>query len=325
MATDGRKVFRWIVILIAIIAGALILRPFIAALAFAAILAYMLYPAHHLLKSKIKNWPSAALITFLLLLAILSFVAWGLNFLLTEFSQAYLQISRINFSQMFPQEIFGDTVGKAITFIFSKFVLYLSDSISKIPGILLSFFVFSMSFFYFLKDGKKLWTWFKKNLPLKNSEKKNVIEELEKYVHAFVYVWLLIAILQGIIAAVGFYIFGLNYWVIAGFAAAVLSVIPILGPYLIYIPTGLFMVASGNVPEGIGLITYGLVLGGVLDYLVRPYYTGKWAAIHPLIVLVGIFGGMFLMGPAGLILGPLLLLVLVAIFKGTNLNFLGGK
>lgn len=325
MAVNSKKLFRWAILLLALLLGAFILRPFIAALAFAAILAYVAYPAHNLLKSKIKKLPSAALITFLVIIAILSFIAWGLNFLLTEFSQAYLQISKISFAQIFPKEIFGDTIINIITVIFAKFVTYLSNSISKIPGLLLSFFVFASSFFYFLKDGKKWWIWLKKHLPLKTGEKKQVLTELENYIHAFVYVWLLIAVLQGVIAAVGFYLFGLHYWVIAGFAAAVLSVVPILGPYLIYIPTGLFMIASGNVPAGIGLITYGLVLGGILDYIVRPYYTGKWAAIHPLLVLVGIFGGMFLIGPAGIILGPLVLLILIALFKGTGLNFLRGK
>jgi len=322
---DSTKLFRWIIILVALVLGALIIRPFIAALAFAAILAYILYPTHKLLKSKIKKLPSAALITFLVVIATLSFVAWGLNFLLTEFSQAYFQITSINFTQVFQQEILGDTVRDVVTLIFSKLVIYLSDFVSKIPGILLSFFVFIMSFFYFIKDGKKIWTWFKKILPLKSAEKKQVVTEIENYVHAFVNVWLLIAVLQGIIAAIGFYLFGLNYWVIAGFAAAILSVIPILGPYLIYIPTGLFMVASGDIATGVGLMTYGLALGGILDYVIRPYYTGKWAAIHPLVVLVGIFGGLILLGAAGIILGPLLLIILIALFKGTGLKFIGGK
>lgn len=321
----AKKFFQWAFVFAALIIGLFIIRPFIAALAFAAVLAYLLHPAHNLLKSKIKKWPSAILLTSLMIIIILSFIAWGLNFLLTEFSQAYLQFSKINFEQLFPQEVFGKVVGDAVALIFSKFVTYLSDSISKIPGILLSFFVFIMAFFYFIKDGKKIWKWFTKNLPLHAPEKKNVIKELERYAHAFVYVWLLIAVIQGIVAAVGFYLFGLNYWVIAGLAAAILSAIPILGPYLIYIPTGIFVAASGQIPEGIGLITYGLVIGSILDYIVRPYFTGKWAAIHPLVVLVGIFGGLLLLGPAGLILGPLLLLLIIAVLKGTSLNFLGGS
>lgn len=320
-----KKLFQWILILIVLIIGLLIIKPFIAALAFAAVLAYLLQPAHIFLKQKIKKLPSAVLITLLVIIAIISFIAWGLNFLLTEFSQAYVQIAKINFEQIFQQEMFGENLNNFIRLIFSKFITYMSDSISKIPSILLSFFVFIMAFFYFLKDGKKIWRLFTKILPLNSGEKKTIINELKRYAHAFVYVWLLIAILQGIVAAIGFYLFGLHYWAIAGIAAAVLSVIPILGPYLIYIPTGIFMIASGHIPQGIGLMTYGLVIGSILDYGVRPYYTGKWAAIHPLVVLIGIFGGLMLLGPAGIIIGPLLLLIVIATLKGTGLNFMRGK
>jgi len=321
----AKKLFQWALILIAVIVGLLVIRPFIAALAFAAVLAYLLYPAHDWLQKKIKKWPSATLLTIFVVVIILSFIAWGINFLLTEFSQAYIQISKANFEQIFPQEMFGETVSDVVKLVFSKFITYLSDSISKIPRILLSFFVFVLAFFYFLKDGKKLWKWFAKHMPLQAPEKKSVINELERYAHAFVYVWLLIAVLQGIVAAVGFYLFGLQYWAIAGLAAAVLSVIPVLGPYLIYLPTGIVMIASGQIPQGIGLITYGLVIGSILDYVVRPYYTSKWAAIHPLIIFIGIFGGMLLLGPAGIIIGPLLLLMAAAILRGTGPYFVKNK
>jgi len=321
----NKKIFQWAVILIALAVGLLIIRPFIAALAFAAVLAFLLYPVHLRLKKKIKNWPSAALITLSVISLMLVFVAWGLNFLLTEFSQVYIQISKMHFEQLFPKEIFGQTVKDVIRFVFSRFIEYLSNSISKIPQIFLSFFVFAMAFFYFLKDGRKIWNWFIRNLPLRKTEKENIVKELKRYAHAFVYVWLLIAFIQGLVAAIGFYLFGLHYWALAGIAAAILSFIPILGPYLIYIPAGIFMILSGAIPEGIGLMTFGLVAGSILDYIIRPYYTGKWAAIHPLAVLVGIFGGLLLLGPAGLILGPLMLLLVIAILKGTSISVLGGK
>jgi len=320
-----KTTFQWVLILIALIIGLLIIKPFIAAFAFAAVLAYLLYPAHKFLSKKIKKLPSAVLITTLVVLAIISFIAWGLNFLLTELSQAYLQVSKINFEQIFPQEAFGETISNVLRLVFSKFVSYTSEIISKIPALLLSFFVFIMAFFYFIKDGKKIWRWIAKNLPLESAEKKNIINELKRYAHAFIYVWLLIAILQGLVAGIGFFLFGIQYWLIASLAAAVLSVVPILGPYLIYIPTGIYLLTSGQIALGIGLMTYGLVLGSILDYVVRPYYTGKWAAIHPLIVLVGIFGGMMLLGPSGIIIGPLAILVIIAILKGASISFVRGK
>ncbi|MBD3263369.1 AI-2E family transporter [Candidatus Woesearchaeota archaeon] len=318
-----KKIFQWALILGAIILGLFIIKPFIAAIAFAGVLAYIFYPGYKWLSKKTNKWFSASLITIAVIIVILSFIAWGINFLLTEFSQAYLQVSGAEITQIIPKEKFGEEIGRFMALVISKFVNYLSDLISKLPTILLSFFVFVMSFFYFLKDGKKVWVWLKENIPMKKSEKKEIIGELVRYTHAFIYVWLLIAVLQGIVAAVGFYLFGYEYWILAGFVAAILSFIPILGPYLVYLPTGAYTIISGDIIMGLGLITYGLIIGSILDYIIRPFYTGKRAAIHPLIVLIGIFGGLLLIGPAGIILGPLLLLIVIAIFKGTSFNLFG--
>ena len=195
-----------------------------------------------------------------------------------------------------------------------------TDFLSSIPHILLSMFIFFTSFFYFLLDGKEIIKAVKKHIPVKGERAQKMWKEIELYLHSFFYVWLIIAVIQGVVAAVGFYLFGLPYPLLVGLAAAILSIIPILGPYLIYVPAGVGLILTGNTTIGLGIMMYGLVIGSILDYVARPYFSGKKAKIHPLIVLLGIFGGLTLIGLGGIIIGPILLLGAIAVLKHARIR-----
>jgi predicted PurR-regulated permease PerM len=107
----------------------------------------------------------------------------------------------------------------------------------------------------------------------------------------------------------------------AGFAAFIFSIFPMIGPHALYLVVGAVLILQGNWITGIVVLAYGLPLSLLLDYLVRPYLAGKVSTIHPLIILLGIFGGASSMGFAGLILGPITLSITIAFIKG----YLKGK
>jgi predicted PurR-regulated permease PerM len=257
---------------------------------------------------------SAGLFTALLIVVSVLFIATGLTFLLNEFTRAYIFVSSFDFTKLFPEAELAAAFKNFTKIILSKFVESASTTVSRIPSIMLSMFIFFLSYFFFLKDGKKLWTWVKKDLYLP-MDHKDVWTDVQRYIHAFVYVWVIIAVLQFIVASIGFYLFGFPYPLLMGLIAAILSLIPIIGPYLLYAPVGILTVMQGDVGIGIGILLYGLTIGSFLDYVVRPYYAGKWAKVHPLVLLVGIFGGMALLGPAGIIIGPILFLGITAVLK----------
>ena len=71
-----------------------------------------------------------------------------------------------------------------------------------------------------------------------------------------------------------------------------------------------------------GIFFCGLTIGGILDYVVRPYLAGKQSQSHPLLVLLGILGGLSLIGPAGIIVGPIILLAAAATLKSVKLGAL---
>jgi len=124
---------------------------------------------------------------------------------------------------------------------------------------------------------------------------------------AFIYVQFVIAILQAFVGGLGFVLFGLPYPLVAGIVMGILSFIPIIGPYAVYVPIAVISIFNGDYVMGAGLLAYGLVLMGALDYVVRPQMMGEKIRLHPLIVLIGILGGLELMGAIGVLIGPIIL------------------
>jgi len=325
MATTEHKWLDILLIIGALALGFVLLRPFLTALVFAAVVAYIFYPAHKAISSKIKDTPSAALITFLVTFLAIAAVAIGIKVFLDEIARVFVLIAQADFSKYVPSPELASSVKEITRLAISKVIGSTSTIIAQLPRIIISFFIFVVSLFFFLRDGKWIWSWIQKKVPLKQDHKVQIFENLRRYAKSFIQIWLIIGILQGIVAAVGFTIFGLPYAILAGFLVMIFSILPIVGPGTLYIPVGIVLILQGNLNAGIGLMVYGLAIGGFLDYVIRPYYAGRWAAVHPLIILLGIFGGLFVLGPAGFIVGPILLLLIMAVIQGAGSGFIKGR
>ncbi|MFH0868610.1 MAG: AI-2E family transporter [archaeon] len=306
----------WVAVLAGLIVVALMLRPFFTAIAFGAIIAFLWFPVHSRLRKKIsENW-SAALLTIITAAIVMAFLVLGAGMVLDDFGKIYMFFSKLDISSTFaaPPEI-AKTVNDVTRFFLTKIITVLSDFASQLPRMMLSVLIFFITLFFFTKDGERMVHWIRKNIPINPQKKEKIFKDLGNYAHAFVNVWLLIGILQAVVAAAGFYLFGLPFALLAGLAAAVLSILPVIGPYALYIPVGLLLIFRGDIMTGIGLMIYGLAIGSILDYGLRPYLASRWASVHPMIMLLGIFGGIATFGPAGFIIGPMILMIVVAILK----------
>jgi predicted PurR-regulated permease PerM len=86
----------------------------------------------------------------------------------------------------------------------------------------------------------------------------------------------------------------------------VLSLVPVLGAFLIWIPAGILQIAGGATNSGIGILIWGAVVVSSADNLVRPLIMKNMAGVHPVITLLGVFAGLSLFGLIGIVIGPLL-------------------
>ncbi len=309
------KLTQIITILVAIVIIFLIIKPFIGALAFSALLAYLTYPLYKRLSKIITESGAAILITSAALVLTILTIYYGITIILNEVARVYTFVSKL------PLETLSPTVEGALRQFISKSISSLSDILYKLPQFAISFFIFFIALFYLLKDGRKVSKWVINILPFTEERKGIIAQDINRHVDAFVHVQLVVGLLQGVIAGLGFYMFGLPYPLLAGITAGTLSVLPVLGAGLLYLPVGIFVALQGNVQSGIGILIYGLALASLLDYLVRPYLIGRRVQVHPLIIFVGILGGLSLLGVIGIFIGPILLSITVTVLKEIYIEF----
>jgi predicted PurR-regulated permease PerM len=124
---------------------------------------------------------------------------------------------------------------------------------------------------------------------------------------------LVIGILQGLVVGFGFFIFGVPSPVIWGVAAAVASLIPMIGTSLVIIPGILILLLAGSLVQAIGLLIWGIFAVGLIDDLLGPYLIERGIKIHPFLILLSALGGIALLGPVGFLAGPVILALLFAL------------
>jgi predicted PurR-regulated permease PerM len=138
-------------------------------------------------------------------------------------------------------------------------------------------------------------------------------------VSATIYGGLLVAIVQGILGGLAFWILGLPSPVLWGTAMGFLSLIPIGGTALIWVPTSIILLIQGAFAKGIILLAIGVFVISMMDNFLRPLLVGARTKIHPLLLFFSVLGGIQAFGMIGLVAGPLvatLCITLIEIYTG---------
>ncbi|KEY17891.1 AI-2E family transporter [Kaistella antarctica] len=151
--------------------------------------------------------------------------------------------------------------------------------------------------------------------PLKKANVNLLGEKIRKMVMANAIGIPVVAIGQGVIALIGYLIFGAPSAILLFALTCVGSMLPIVGAAIIYIPVCIFMIAEGNVGPGLGLATYCVVVVGLTDNLLRFTLLKKLENIHPLNTVFGIIMGINLFGFMGLIFGPILISITIMLIQ----------
>lgn len=189
---------------------------------------------------------------------------------------------------------FVDAITNNLTTIFSS-------TLSTLLQIVLGFF----SLFFFLRDGD----FFLKSLtlasPLDNKYDEKIILKLKGAINTVVRGNLFLGIIQGLVASLGFTIFGLPNPALWGSVAALCSFVPTVGTSLVTIPAIIYLFFAGNSLHALGLMIWVIIIVSLIDNLLAPFVMGRGTKIHPLFLLFSIIGGVTLFGPIGVLMGPL--------------------
>lgn len=191
-----------------------------------------------------------------------------------------------------------------------------------IPGILnssasiLSNFAIMFFLLYFmLKNGVEVEKFLQTFIPLKPENISLLSRETKNMIRANAIGIPVMAIFQGLIATVGYSIFGVREFALWGFITGVCSMIPLVGTALVWVPLVAYYFATGNNNSGTGLLIYSLVLITNIDYLIRLTILRKMIDVHPLITIFGVIVGIGLFGFWGVIFGPLLISYFIVLVK----------
>ena len=207
-----------------------------------------------------------------------------------------------------------------MTTAFSKKI---SEFVFAIPTIALGIFVTFFTLFYLFKDGKNVVDKIKRVLPLNMQDQRRVFQRINETTYAIIYGSLLVAAIQGVVGGVGYFFFGIPSPIIWGIFTAIFALIPVVGTAIVWVPLAIILLIQGFPMQGVGLLLYGVFIIGSMDNILRPFIVGKKAKIHPVLVLLGVLGGLAVFGFIGFVIGPLILAIFMTfleIYENEKIN-----
>ena len=181
-------------------------------------------------------------------------------------------------------------------------------------GSLFSFAIMLFLLFFFLRDGDLMIGRARHLIPLDEDRKERLFTQLSAVTRAIVFGTTVTALLQGVLIGIGFQIAGLPSPVVFGVAAALLSLLPVGGAAFVWIPGALWLFFDKHWGYGIFMVVWGCILGG-LDNVLRPILISGRAEISALAVFIGVLGGIPAFGAIGIIVGPVLLSLVLALIE----------
>jgi predicted PurR-regulated permease PerM len=219
----------------------------------------------------------------------------------------------IDLSQTNPLPLLLNNLNRISKFIFNQTTILLKGFSTFIVG----FFFTLLSLYYLFKDGSHLFGKMKEIIPLPPRERDLLIQRFKDMIYSTIYGGILIAMIQGVLGGLSFWILGLPSPVFWGTAMALFSFIPIGGTALIWAPAAIILLIGGAVLKGLILLGLGISVISMVDNILKPLFISTRTNIHPLLLFFAVLGGIQSFGLIGLVAGPLiatLFLTLIEIY-----------
>ncbi|MFH0928342.1 MAG: AI-2E family transporter [bacterium] len=326
-----------------------ILAPFLTVLLIAAILATVFYPVYKWFLNKMpKRKKISSLITCFLVILIIVLPLTGFVILLTnEAVDTYASIeARVesgtfdgfidkwtnghllnDFSKWVSPVIDMDSVDikesivKSAQAVSTFLVGQTANLLKSISSLLANFLIMLFSMYYFFKDGEMILKKLMHLSPLPTRHELLVVDKFRDVSKATIFGIFATAIAQGIVGGVGFAIAGIDHAIFWGTAMALLSLLPVIGTAIIWVPAAIILLIMQNWFGGLFLLIWGPIVIGSVDNLLRPYLIDTKAKLYPLLTFLTIFGGIIVFGLKGIIFGPLILALCMTLLHIYELEY----
>lgn len=197
--------------------------------------------------------------------------------------------------------------GDALSFLLAQLPRIGQAVMGGIGSFVINIFVLIFVLYFMLMGGERMEKYVSELLPFNKENRLNVTNEINMIIRSNAIGIPLLALIQGAVATVGFFIFGVPNAIILGVLTSIASVIPVVGSGIVWLPAAIYMALSDDWFGAIGIAAYGIIIVSNSDNLIRFIIQKQMADIHPLITVFGVVIGLPLFGFMGVIFGPLLL------------------
>ena len=326
MPSQTAKIITLCIFFILLVASFFIIKPFISAILMALVLAYIFRPLHLRLNKLIRQPTISAFIVSILVfvfLVTLSLVVLQITAKQVLDFYTYTQSTDIiaplkAVLSRFTDPAFSVQISFLLDTALEKFTSFFVNAFSNLivdlPVIIIQLIVTFFVMYYFIKEGDIIVNYIKNILPFEESTRERFFKRFEEITSGAIYGTIIVGLIQGVTAGIGFFLFGVEGAFLLMLMAIVLAVIPI-GCWVIWIPVGADLLIKGKVNEGIGLLLFGFIIVTYIDNLIRPYLVGKKAKMNQVVILLGMLGGASVFGLVGFIVGPIILDYLIIFFE----------
>lgn len=216
--------------------------------------------------------------------------------------QSYIPAFELNITEQLKQS--GEWLARNIGAIFAGTV-----------SVIFIFLIALLGSFYLFRDGKRFLEWLVNVSPLSDVEDKLILERVGRAIRSVATGTLLLALIQGAVAAASFALVGIDRPILWGAVAAVGAILPGIGTTGIMVPAIAYLAFIGQPDKAVILFSCALVAIAVVDNMVGPYLMSRGNNLHPFVVLLSVLGGISVFGPIGFIIGPVVMSLFVVLLE----------
>jgi predicted PurR-regulated permease PerM len=311
-----------------------LLKPFFTPIFWAAVLASIFRPLYRWINGKLErpNLSSSLTLIAIVLIIIVPATVIG-SLLVSESIQIYNSVSkdtsvletkvrhviglfadnpylkRIPLDQSFIIEKFSEGAKSVANYLF----VHLTNLTQNTLIFLVQFGVMFYTLFFFFRDTDRILAGIMRMSPLDQARTKILYRQFTTTARATLKATIVLGGLQGISGGFIFFLTGIEGSVVWGLLMTVLAILPGIGCAIIWAPAGLIMLLSNHLWEGIAILTFGVLVIGLADNLLRPVLIGTDVEMHPLLIFLSTLGGLIVFGLSGFVIGPIIVALFLSI------------
>ncbi|MGE0157967.1 MAG: AI-2E family transporter [Gemmatimonadales bacterium] len=317
----------------------IMLWPFLPALVTSVVLVVLALPGHRKIRTVVRNDRAAAFLSTLAVIVVILLPIFGVSIIALQdlgtgidwvetqlrsgfpaFGRAVVWLegvlAAVGLSDLNVQARLGERLADVPALVVGRTFRV----VSGVGGVALQVGVGLFTLFYLFRDGHRMLEAGKGLVPLPTGPMELLLRRTHEVIFAAVYGHVFVAVVQGLLGGLAFWVLGIPTPAVWGVLMGGLSLIPMIGPAFVWIPGGALLIATGATLRGVLLLLFGLLVISTIDNVIRAVFVSGRARVHPLVVFFGVLGGVLMFGAVGILVGPVLIVAAAALMEMARLS-----